>query len=299
MLTRKAFTMIELIFVIVVMGIIGKFGVEFLAQAYNTFIYSKINNELQSNSSYAVNLIAKRLESGIKSSAIKKISTSSDFKGVTEHVSNPDDYNVLQWISYDIDGFRGDSNATWSGIIDLNKTLTTSSKLFSPNTDTTKVDTLIKILSYDDSNISNAAIYFTGANYNTHSWGWKDSDTSLNDHTKSMHPINKNSNPEEFISGIGSIDFTGVDAYNRYMLSWTAYAVYHDTASKELRLYYDYQPWQGEAYDDGDIKYSIIMDNVSTFRIHVKGGLFSIIVCAKSDLITTKEYSICKEKIIF
>jgi len=42
MKTRAAFTMIELIFVIVVMGIIGKFGVEFLAQAYKSFIFSSV-----------------------------------------------------------------------------------------------------------------------------------------------------------------------------------------------------------------------------------------------------------------
>ena len=67
MLKRNAFTMIELIFVIVIMGIIGKFGVEFLAQAYKSFIFSKINHELHSTSEQAVEIIAKRLENRIRS----------------------------------------------------------------------------------------------------------------------------------------------------------------------------------------------------------------------------------------
>ena len=44
---RFAFSMLELIFVIVILGVLSKFGVEFLAQAYNNFIFSKINNTLQ------------------------------------------------------------------------------------------------------------------------------------------------------------------------------------------------------------------------------------------------------------
>ncbi|MBD3825184.1 MAG: protein containing prepilin-type N- cleavage/methylation domain protein, partial [Epsilonproteobacteria bacterium] len=46
MRSRAAFSMIELVFVIVALGIIGKFGVEFLAQAYNNYVYSSINNQL-------------------------------------------------------------------------------------------------------------------------------------------------------------------------------------------------------------------------------------------------------------
>ena len=67
---RNAFTMIELIFVIVIMGIIGKFGVEFLVQAYNSYIASSINNTLQYNSGAAVEFIATRLQDRIKDSVI-------------------------------------------------------------------------------------------------------------------------------------------------------------------------------------------------------------------------------------
>lgn len=61
MRVRTAFTMIELIFVIVVMGIIGKFGVEFIAEAYKGFINAKINHELQATSEQTVEIIAARL----------------------------------------------------------------------------------------------------------------------------------------------------------------------------------------------------------------------------------------------
>ncbi|MBN2782153.1 MAG: prepilin-type N-terminal cleavage/methylation domain-containing protein, partial [Campylobacterales bacterium] len=69
---RLAFTMIELIFVIVVMGIVGKFGVEFLAQAYNNYVYASINNSLQAKSEMAVESIASRLQNRIKNSIIAR-----------------------------------------------------------------------------------------------------------------------------------------------------------------------------------------------------------------------------------
>ncbi|OHD86185.1 MAG: hypothetical protein A2Y52_04415 [Sulfuricurvum sp. RIFCSPLOWO2_02_43_6] len=55
---KSAFTLLELIFVIVVIGILSKFGIELLAQAYKSFIFSSINNPLQANGAMAVETIA-------------------------------------------------------------------------------------------------------------------------------------------------------------------------------------------------------------------------------------------------
>ncbi len=67
---RKAFTMIELIFVIVVIGIIAKFGVEFLIQAYNGYTFSVVQNKLQTQTETALEQITNRLQYRIKSSII-------------------------------------------------------------------------------------------------------------------------------------------------------------------------------------------------------------------------------------
>ena len=74
---KYAFTMIELIFVIVIMGILSKFGVEFLAQAYQSFIFSKVNSTLSSQSEVAVESIAARLQFRIKDSVIARKDTSN------------------------------------------------------------------------------------------------------------------------------------------------------------------------------------------------------------------------------
>ncbi|DAB29639.1 MAG TPA: hypothetical protein CFH84_08465 [Sulfurimonas sp. UBA12504] len=138
---------------------------------------------------------------------------------------------------------------------------------------------------------------FSAASHNPNSFGWTGGD-ALNDQTKSMHPIDVIENSNDFISGIATDNFEGVNAFNRYMLAWSAYAIVHDGTN--LTLYYNYQPWQGENYQtDGTAQ--LLMENVDTFRIKTNpsGGIFSIMLCAKSDLIVGEEHSICKEKVIF
>ena len=104
---RNAFTMLELIFVIVIMGLLAKFGVEFLARAYDTFIYSSVNNKLQSNSATALELINKRLQYRIKDSVIVRENINNNNFTSLASATPGTTYLVLEWISSDIDGFRG------------------------------------------------------------------------------------------------------------------------------------------------------------------------------------------------
>jgi len=307
---RKAFTMLELIFVIVIMAILAKFGVEFLAQSYSGFINSKINNELQSNSATAVEFISTRLQHRIKASAIAR-EDDGTFTPLKDYTATS--ANVLEWIGSDIDGFRGDTNPYWSGIIDLNSTKTNSAQLFSPATNTANVNSFINVLSNGASSINDAAIYFVNPDSLDSNWGW-DGNTSKFDtqigidanNQNAIHPIKNAANASVFLpvrSDSTIINtFTGVLAYEFYQLAWSAYAVGIDdwnatTNSGTLTLWYDYQPWKGERYNV-DAKSRVIMENVSSFRFIARESLIKIQVCVKS-LLTNEEYSICKEKTVF
>jgi prepilin-type N-terminal cleavage/methylation domain-containing protein len=172
---RKAFTMIELIFVIVIMAILAKFGVEFVAQSYSSFINSQINNELQSNSATAVEFVATRLQHRIKPSAIAR-EDDGTFTPLKDYANTS--ANILEWVGTDVDGFRGNSDVVvpnlpnWSGIIDLNSTLSHATQLFSPATDTVRTNTLITVLSGGTTNIGDAAIYFVNPDSLDVNWGW-------------------------------------------------------------------------------------------------------------------------------
>lgn len=300
---RNAFSMIELIFVIVVMGIIGKFGVEFLAQAYDNYIFTSINSSLQANSESAVELISTRLQHRIKDSIIAKESSNNHFlplNSATEAQETGDGFNILEWVATDAEGFRGNSSASpffpnWSGIVDLDLSLT--NVINSPETNTTAINDLIETLSYGDSHINDAAIYFVGSDSDViDGYGWSG---AITDQSHTMHPITSNANPDEFTSADGN--FSRI--YEYYKLAWTAYAVVHSVDANQtdgnLTLYYDYQPWNGETYTDG--KSAVIMEHVDTFRFMAIGSLVKIQVCVHSDLLQddNKDYSLCKEKTIY
>ena len=290
--------MIELIFVIVIMGILGKFGVEFLAQAYKSFIFTKINNELQQNSATAVEFIASRLQYRIKDSTIAR--TGAGALPVALGSASGDTYTVLEWVASDMEGFRGDSVPLWSGILDLDAS--TKTLLDSPQTNTGLIDTLVQTLSYSGSStIADVALYFIGSNSDiVTGYGWNADLTEVNAQRGTMHPVTSVvGQPTQFTSSTGT-DFTGIDLYEYYKLAWTANAIVYTPGTNNkgtLTFWYDYQPWQGESYTAG--KDAVIMENVSTFRFISIDSIVKIQVCVKSDLITEETYSLCKEKTIF
>ncbi|MCF6310457.1 MAG: type II secretion system GspH family protein [Sulfurimonas sp.] len=309
--TSKAFTMIELVFVIVVMGILSKFGVEFLAQAYNSFIHTKINNELQSQSASAVEFVSSRLQHRIKNSVIAR-EANNNFFGLSGYSAGT--APILEWVGSDVEGFRGNSMPFWSGVIDLDPTQSSAFSLKSPETNTTAIDNLIGALSHGSgTGIDNAALYFIGSDSDINGYGWTIPSTgAFIDQNKVMHPIKSNATPDVFVPRNANTgadgNFTGVNVSEYYKLAWTAYAVgidNYDPIEKDgnLTLWYDYQPWNGDTYktkvDGSQTKKITIMENVSTFQFMAIGSLIKIQVCTNSALLSDEEYSICKEKTIY
>jgi prepilin-type N-terminal cleavage/methylation domain-containing protein len=303
---RHAFTLLELVFVIVIMGILAKYGVELLSQAYKSFIFSSVNNRLQSQTAAAVETIGSRLQYRIKDSVIAR-KTATDFEALA-YSPYEENATILEWVGTDIEGFRGNTpNAGgdflphWSGIIDLKDPDTNATNLVSPGTDTGELNTLIGVLSHGSgTTINDAALYFVGSDSDIKTgYGWDG--VALTDHNTSvMHPIRSNGStqfvPVNGADGTNST-FADTNVYEYYQLAWTAYAVVHTPDDGNLTLYYDYQPWQGEMYTSG--KSAVIMENVDTFRFKAVGSIVKIQVCVNSDLVKDEEYSLCKEKTIF
>jgi Tfp pilus assembly protein PilE len=302
---RFAFTMIELIFVIVVMGIIGKFGVEFLAQAYKSFIFSNVNNSLQEKSAYVVEFLATRLQYRIKNSVIAREDKDQSTYTAIGNVDNTKTYTVLEWVQSDIEGFRGVSQPYWSAIADIDAGNSTT--LVSPETNTSSVNDQILYLSYGKSNVTDTALYFIGSNNDIDGYGWDGN--ALTDQTGVMHPVKDDSSDSRYFipreGGTQNSNAFSNDVYEYYKLAWTANAVtieeYDDaTGMGNLYFYYNYQPWDGEhirSTTSSDIERVLLMKNVSTFKFLALGSILKIQICTKSDLI--EEYSLCKEKTIF
>ena len=288
---KKAFSMLELVFVIVVIGILSKFGVEFLAQAYRNFIYSNINNKLQAKSEAAVEFIAKRLQYRIKGSEVSRIGLIGAPTSINNANVTGQNWTVLEWVSEDVDGYRGIRAPYWSGVLDLDDPNTANNNLISLGTNLTDVSTNIHNLG--GVGIADTAIHFVGGVQDIRGFGYENPGVgvaALNSFDRSIHLIGGNANA---ITGT----FGGVETFEYYKLAWTAYGIHHDNSDR-LWLYYNYQPWLGDDINDNGIQRQLIMENVSSFRFIARESLIKIQVCVKS-LLTNEEYSICKEKTVF
>jgi len=295
---RKGFTFIEMIFVIVIMGILAKFGSEIFRNVYQNYTQSKANNELQVNTELTVQQIANRLQYRIKDSVIARV-PGVGFNGLASAAANA---TVVEWIGYDIDGWLGDdtnTSPTWSGFIDVDDFANSNANiLVSPASDfrvNQRVDNIIQGLSAGSS-VVDAAIFFTGANSDVLTdYGW-DGLAQLDQNDTAAHRVGAAAAVNRIIPGVDA--FNGVDIYEQYQLSWTAYALELDN-NGTLRLYYNYQPWLGEQYNDGNGDDAILAQNVTTAKLRTIGDMINIQVCISENNITGSEYSICKEKAIF
>ncbi len=301
-----------MIFVLIILAIIAKYGVEFLAQAYRNYLYEKITNKIANTSSSAVEFVAKRLQYRIRPSVIVRKGSTTDFRaleGFSFTGSASEDYNVLEWIGYDIEGFRGDENATplWSGVIDKQASLNDGAHLVTPGSDLDAVDALIKVLSNGDSSLDHAAIYLFAAENDIRSgFGWYGGDSIVDQNLSyAMHPVKK-AGKTLFDPAVGSFtglfnDLTAKGKWDaRYYLAWSAYAVSLEDGT--LKFYYDFQPWEGEKYTDG--KNATILTHVGTFKMIQKEGVVKIQICTANDMngsgtMNIGRFAQCKEKTIY
>jgi len=302
MRNKSAFTMIELIFVIVIMGFLAAIGSEALSKAYKNFISSKIQNTYQNQSATAIEFIASRLQYRIKNSVVvRNITNFTNFK-LLEGANNSS-YDVLEWIGYDMYGFR---DGAWSGIYSKNLSGT---ELYSPESNATAINARIDALSYSHSSISDAAIYFIGSDSDKDSWGWDgNGGVRFADLNKSMKPIQAGANLKQFAANVtGGNNFLDIDIksgkFNSYQLAWTAYAIVFDKSAQKLWLYYNYQPWEGDRYKDTgkNIQKVLIMDEISDFKKRQRKGVLSIKVCSISEKLKDFDdgnFLTCKEKTI-
>ena len=285
---KEAFSMVELIFVIIVLGIVASIGSAIIFNVYGGYISNKAQYNSSIKTELTLNQIANRLHYAIPSTIGYRQSKGGGFTLIAAGSNIPSTATVFQWVGYDGDSFEAIDSGTasgsqrrpgWSGFCDVDAYVKGSKTLPTPGSHLELANTIIGNLSKDagGSNAKSLAdthIYFPdGSDYNVSS-----------------------GNGENIV--LDNPIPIGKDIYERYKLAWSSYAL--SVENGDLYLYYDFAPTSGASLSGA--KKSLLLKDIDNFRFKASEGAIRIKICKKEyiDSNTTADAArSCKEKVIF
>ena len=307
---RTGFTLFEIVMVIVVMGIVAMIGTNIIAHMYEGYIRSKYINNLEQQTELAMERITTRLQYRVKESIIVRQKGTNNMDWLNSQ--NLDEtYNVLEWIGFDYESFRGQSNGTmtipgWSGFVDLENPATDATQIYTSGSNLNFAVQTIDALSYGEIDLNDtgskqhpALIFKKLSDYNFKSFGW---DWTSTDHNVTL-PVHRDPADNQVLIFDENITVMGVRYLKeQYRLAWSAYALVPEGNKADdfnLTLYYNYQPWYNEKYTDG--KKALIAQHVSSFKFLQSGNTVRIKLCMQDGNKTGIGigFGFCKEKAVF
>jgi len=321
---RTAFTMLELIFVIIILGIVSSIGSEIIANIYKNYILQRATHRASLKTELATQQLANYLSYRIPGTTVaRNPNTLTDNILLTDATSTTDKiHTVLEWIGSDNDSFSNKSVPGWSGFADI--AASTQSILKTPGSNLVEAQTVISNLSNTGVNLDtigtpNIAIFFRDLLYSKPAagdveydvltcMGLVSADTScISTVHRSPSGTTNRDQTLSFVSGHA----TKKVLVEHYKLAWTAYAVvpFKPDGSApcavgespcDLRLYYNYQPWNGTRLTSANyanIPFATLIKNVTTFKYAALGSTLRIKLCAQES-IGDANISICKEKAV-
>jgi len=270
---RTAFTMLELIFAIVILGIVSSIGAEIITQTYESYIIQRAQYRANSKTELALNQIANRLRYAIPTTIVTRPKL-ADAPTPIEFVADPN-MKVLQWVGYDVDSFQAIATARnrrpgWSGFADLDACIATT--IATPGSNLALATEIIGNLGGD---IANAQIYF--AEGNATGYG---------------------------ISGGAGESITldapipaGDSITERYKLAWSSYALEVDD-DNDLYLHYNFTPTPAAPINGTS---SLLLHDVTNFRFKYSGGAFRLKICKTEPIGSDPSITVhaCKERVVF
>jgi len=322
---KRAFTLLELVVVIVVLGIIAMMSFNAIMNIYSNYFQTKTVNELETQTEIALEQISKRLEHRIKPSVIAR-KTDGAFLALNDSgVTLAQDYEILEFIPYAYEIFndvisldandnvieQGGKAGRYSGYADLAKS-SPATGLISPGSNFTTgvVETIKDLTCKDDTRNSKCVDFenkdggvvaiFSDVYYNVQSsFGYKGI-SNLDIAKVGVKGGQSGLNGDTLeISG-----FDGKQISEQYHLAYTANAIVpeqsadpKDTANGvfDLNLYYDYRPWMGEKYKQNGEK-ATLAKNVTRFVFTEKNGVIVLKLCMRAK---NSEITICKSKAVY
>ncbi len=330
---QSAFTMIELVMVIVVLGIVSSIGAEIIAKVYENYILQRATHRANFKTELAAQQIANLLSYRIHGTTLARNpndrNSSNDLNDtllVTDPTQASDNkHTLLEWIGSDIDSFGTAIPPGWNGFCDLDAS--GQSAIKTPGSKLSLASTVMSKLSNGTVSLASSgkhpAIFFRNIRYQY--------DTSTVPFTEILYdPLScmgmtggsRNCISTVSRSGDETLNFVSMGSTNKkvitehYKLAWTAYAILPfkpgtdapcDTNASlcDLKLCYNYQPWEGDRITltasnklicPGSL--STIITNVSVFKFAEAGSTFRFKICNQENIGGDYNVSSCKEKAV-
>ena len=307
---KKAFSLIEVIFVLVILGIVASISSQILVQVYEGYIVQNALYKSTTKTELVANQIVNRLTHAIDGTTIAKdINNLGTIEGthwikLEDIPSTDNNFTTIEWIATDYDSFSAGETPYWSGV--ANYETATVNSFETPASILSNANEIIYNLSNKEVDLNGTAgqrpavlfiqkdkEYRSGENYNPLCMGLIDNNTSC------IFPVAINSdNNLSFTPALP----TGTIITERYKLAWSAYALVPEDLDGDglfnLFLYYNYQPWAGEHYTDVANNRKLLLSNVSVFKFTENGGVIQLKLCASENIGQNFNISSCKEKAI-
>lgn len=309
---KKAFTLIELIFVIVLLSIISMFGADLYVKIYNSYTNNRATSDLEGETERTLNIITSLLRDRVKQTVIGRATDNGEHPdGVFVYLDQvQEEHDVLEWIGKSTETqYIGSTKGLlgWSGF-DI--------KMAVPSGDF--------VIQSPGSSLKDANNILTSLNAGTKSFGIIFNDDRRPD-ANSFGYDHKTYNH----TNIGTVSITGNDTMqisgltsknkNRYFLVHTAYAIEPvldnnaanvsvsvDGGKKiksntyNLLLYYNFQPWENENYRKGNSV--VLAKNVTMFRFAYDNNSVAVKLCMRDNNrnfdAEKLDFIVCKSQVV-
>lgn len=285
--SKAGFSMLELVFVIVILGIVASIGSSIIVKVYESYIVQRAIHQASSKAELAAMQIANRLTYRISSSVIGRQDPDDDTTILPLDQVPNETYTTLEWIAYDNDSFNAQTTPGWSGYGDLNTTTTTRANLTTPGSNLSITANIIGNLGGDDAN--DLALVFDGHEYNN-TMNYDARCMGFTNSTCIFRPTIADATNLATNLAVGG---PTVLMRDQYKLAWTAYALV--PAGNTLTLRYNYQPWNGIQSANGTSR--VLVDNFVSFRFKGNGDTVRFKLCIQEP-IGDQNVTICKEKAV-
>lgn len=303
----KAFTLIEMIISIVILGILSAGTFVSIKHLYLRVAKSKAMSDLSLDSQVIVDQISALLYDRVPSSVIGSNDDSrDDFKSIYNVTT---DFKILEWVGTSSEALKA---GYYSGFVDLDGsnrgTNTTKTDIFNEQNIT---NILVDKFGLTNNVLNSTAIIFTGAFDNgvlsdiNSSFGWHNTNHNL---VYTINSVNDNNitlaiRPDEIYEKYYLVDSAyaiarGKDVNLSKPIMQDLNATFKNVGDNTLFLFYNYRPWKNETFYDGNV--TILSKEAKAFEVGlINDSIYFNLTLQRHIKGSDNNVTISKQKVVF